>query len=766
MTKTKSTKRALLTSALALLMCVSMLIGSTFAWFTDSATSGVNTIQAGTLDIVLEYLDGNEWKNAEGITLNFKKAAGAPAGEAILWEPGCTYELPAIRVRNNGNLALKYNMVINGIDGDAKLLEAIEFTANGASITNFSGNLIAKDEASAPIVIKGHMKEEAGNEYQGLSIGGIGITVVATQLTSEFDSFDNQYDKGAAWDGVVPTEKPETLVVDGATQTVHVKDAAAFAYLSTLSADWSTLHANGGSSYIDYANGAGADYYYSGKWTVSLEADINLMNYPIEPVVIKFGTRTGASAFRGNGHVISNINTTTGLFADNSWAHYADLTLENVKATNGALAGAAYDSNISNVTVKNATISGENFVGGLVGYHYGDITGCQVIDSTVTGNEDAGGLTGYNCQENGSYTVSNNKVQNVSVSAKVRAAGLIATANITGEVCNNTLDNVTVVAAEVDTDGHKADIISSWNLVGNVQDNTVNNCKVGREVYGLTLFPNGENSQIIVSDKEGFLNLTKLFADWTALFTDGNGTDYINYFNGAGVDYYYGGRWTIVLDADIDLNNATIAPVIIKHPKSAGAPSFEGNNHTIKNAKIVTNATTENEAGLFNTNYVTFKNLKLDNIHVIGSNVGNSTAGVLSGSVNADQGVQNITITNSSVTGGKYTGGVIGYGYTDVLNCTLTNVTVKGGYKLGGLVGYICASGTNTGDVTGNTLTDCTVDGIGDGVFAGGKDKYVIGQVVGNYDCNGTCNNNTITGMTSSVTDAIGEIESGKTVTQ
>ncbi len=152
MAKAKSTKRALLMSGLALLMCVSMFVGSTFAWFTDSVKTGVNTIQAGNLDIVLEYSvdNGATWADAEGKTLNFKKAADAPADEAILWEPGCTYELPLIRVRNNGNLALKYNMVINGIDGDAKLLEAIEFTVNGGAIANFDGELTVKDQASAP----------------------------------------------------------------------------------------------------------------------------------------------------------------------------------------------------------------------------------------------------------------------------------------------------------------------------------------------------------------------------------------------------------------------------------------------------------------------------------------------------------------------------------------------------------------------------------------------------------------------------------------
>ena len=55
MTNSKSTKRALLTSALALLMCVAMLIGATFAWVTDTASTEVNKIQAGNLDLEVQY---------------------------------------------------------------------------------------------------------------------------------------------------------------------------------------------------------------------------------------------------------------------------------------------------------------------------------------------------------------------------------------------------------------------------------------------------------------------------------------------------------------------------------------------------------------------------------------------------------------------------------------------------------------------------------------------------------------------------------------
>ena len=210
MNSTKMTRRALFTSVVAMFVCITMLIGTTFAWFTDTASTAVNKIQAGTLDVALEMKnsEGN-WVNAEGQTLSWKKAAGAPAGEQVLWEPGCTYELPELRIVNKGDLALKYRIVINGIVGNAKLLEVISFTY-GTGIDIDAEVSLAPNAATAGIIIKGHMAEDAGNEYQGLSIDGIGITVIATQMTSEFDSFDNQYDINAVYP-VAPTLSNTTV---------------------------------------------------------------------------------------------------------------------------------------------------------------------------------------------------------------------------------------------------------------------------------------------------------------------------------------------------------------------------------------------------------------------------------------------------------------------------------------------------------------------------------------------------------------------------
>jgi len=234
--KSKSaTKRALLSSAVSLVLCFTMLLGTTFAWFTDSASTAVNTIQSGTLDVVLEYATeydsaGNPiaWADANGQTLSFKKAANAPDDEKILWEPGCRYELPAIRVGNAGNLHLKYEIAITGIDGSAKLNEAIDWTYNNKPASAFSGfeGTLAPKTASGitygeEIVIMGEMKKEAGNEYQGLTIDGISITVFATQKDAEFDSFDNKYDENAEIGTLVTTndellaaiQDPEILAI-------------------------------------------------------------------------------------------------------------------------------------------------------------------------------------------------------------------------------------------------------------------------------------------------------------------------------------------------------------------------------------------------------------------------------------------------------------------------------------------------------------------------------------------------------------------------
>ena len=216
-----SVKRSLLVSAIALTLTSALLIGSTFAWFTSTASTGVNKIQAGNLDVDLEMsTDGTNWESAEGKTLTFKTKDNR-AADQILWEPGCTYELPQLRVVNNGNLALKYKIQITGIQGDAKLNEVIDWTINNAAIDLTEGHLTAGQQGDA-FTIKGHMQDNANNDYQNLTIDGIGITVCATQDTVENDSFDNTYDKDAEYPISVTTGDELQAIVSNATAPVNI----------------------------------------------------------------------------------------------------------------------------------------------------------------------------------------------------------------------------------------------------------------------------------------------------------------------------------------------------------------------------------------------------------------------------------------------------------------------------------------------------------------------------------------------------------------
>ena len=261
MTNTKSTKRALLASVMAMLLCFTMLLGTTFAWFTDTATASVNKIQSGTLDIELQMKNASgEWVNAEGATLDFKKAS-AIYGTDVLWEPGCTYELPAIRVVNKGSLNAKIMILLGGITGSEKLFEVIDFTTTlsespvekyngvkwnalwgGDDYTNEAGesgqvaetcvladwSLAASEKTvvmeggvtntdTTPVfTISAHMDEDAGNEYQDLSIEGISIVVVATQMGGEFDSYNNYYDQDAPYPIIVSTGEELATALENA----------------------------------------------------------------------------------------------------------------------------------------------------------------------------------------------------------------------------------------------------------------------------------------------------------------------------------------------------------------------------------------------------------------------------------------------------------------------------------------------------------------------------------------------------------------------
>ena len=146
-----TTKRSLLVSVLALVMCVAMLVGTTFAWFTDSASTSVNKIEAGKLKLELLDKNGNPLAENQALVWETKD-------NKVLWEPNCTYNLEPFQIKNAGNLALKYKVTLKAtkIDKTAdgkSLLDVIDWTIKlGDNVLSVTSEQI-KDGLGDGIVI-------------------------------------------------------------------------------------------------------------------------------------------------------------------------------------------------------------------------------------------------------------------------------------------------------------------------------------------------------------------------------------------------------------------------------------------------------------------------------------------------------------------------------------------------------------------------------------------------------------------------------------
>jgi len=233
MTNRKSTKRALLGSVVAMVLCLAMLVGATFAWFTDTASTGVNKIQAGNLDVALEYsTDFKTWNKVDNTTKLFE--------DSTVWEPGRT-EVVYLRVKNAGTLALKYTVgmyninegrgknvageyyylsdyvklgavettaayadreaAINAVNAEARTLKSI---GSSAIIGEDQMVMLAPEADAKTYALVLYMPTEVGNEANPknndpywASKFSFGISVNATQAEYENDSYDNTYDHDA-----------------------------------------------------------------------------------------------------------------------------------------------------------------------------------------------------------------------------------------------------------------------------------------------------------------------------------------------------------------------------------------------------------------------------------------------------------------------------------------------------------------------------------------------------------------------------------------
>ncbi len=357
----KNTKRALGISLLALLLCVSMFVGITFAWFTDSVTVAGNKIQSGTLDIKLYKLDpekvtGDErdwaWEDISEST--------EPIINYTNWEPGYVQAVN-LRIENVGSLAAKIKVNLVATSELTALADVIdvymaygpfnsrdyrtnetyrigtlrEVLENGIGLNipagaedvirpqEVEGVRDGQSECYACFALK--MREEAGNEYQGMALGTFDVRVLAVQATVESDSFDNQYDKDAdgSPDNVFvknTTELNEAMAEAGANTIINL-DAGVYEIDGTVETE-GTLAIRPGT---DVTLDMGSD----GKIVSSESKEVN------EPVIsnkgnltIVGGTIENKNATAGNTNVAAVRNVSGTLTLENC-------TIKNVAPTSG-----------------------------------------------------------------------------------------------------------------------------------------------------------------------------------------------------------------------------------------------------------------------------------------------------------------------------------------------------------------------------------------------------------------------------------------------
>lgn len=486
--KRKTTKKALISSVLSLFLCLSMLIGTTFAWFTDSVTSGNNKILAGNLDVELEYWDNGNWEKVAVDTNVFE--------ENTRWEPGHT-EVVYLKVSNLGSLALKYKLGVNIADetgsvnvNDAafKLSDYIQVgvvkgldennrfnSREDARNAQFEQDELIKEgyvvesqlyptnstpaggKSSEYVALVVYMPETVGNDAnykKGENVPEIllGLNLQATQVNYESDSFDSTYDMDAEYEANNNSPSSPTFFVSSAADL-----AAAMA--PTVSNDEATVILT---QDVELAAGE--------TWT-----PLTLAAYSgtVRNIVID-----------GQGHTIKGLNAP---LIGHAYFGNTSIEIKNLTLTNANIEGAGYNGTglgafvgaadstefvvLDNCHLTDSTITctgNVTGVGGIIGFSSSPLTmtNCSVTNTSVTGNEDSvGALIGHTYKA----TITNAK-----------AVGC----TLTGESANKTGYIVGTVNADTT-------ITTSAECAGNTVFGVADSTTVYGRIAGATLILNG-----------------------------------------------------------------------------------------------------------------------------------------------------------------------------------------------------------------------------------------------------------------------------------
>ena len=688
MTKKHSTKRSLIASVLLLALCITSFVGTTFAWFTDSVTSGSNVIKTGNLDIVLEYWDGDSWEDAEGNIIPFVAADGRAQSD-ILWEPGCTYKMAPIRVRNEGSLNAKILITINGVTGDSKLLEVINFNTTinnipqsvlegsaGNQLAQFEGKTVnimygmkegnivfdwslagkgtttpgtGHTDTSPEFTISAHMDEKAGNEYQNLAIEGISITVLATQQIYEYDSFGNNYDKEATFPEVSFTAKGENETTEVAIDNVKIDVPA-----NAPAGDYEIVVSNKNVS--TDANG---------NTTVSMDIDLKKSGVKVESaegvsytVSINVGLGKIITGVTHNGQAISEYSYENGIltFTTDSFSPFAFTYCDDPAYGKVAMIGETYYETLE--AALDAAAVGDTIllIADLTNPTYGnegglnikkainlDLGGKTITDGWIRFYADATIQNGYlkNVTKSSPIYVENGTltVENLSIEDSKSQQAIYLRSNNTALNFNNSSILLTKGANNTSTNGIYG-IYSSY-------DNTTVNIKNGSTITvdgGTTT-----NARGIFSSSKMTVNLTD-----SKIYTSGSNYSY-------GIDTKTG---------DIEITGGEIVTNKMCYTLENGITYsknyaiYAGGNVTIRGAKITTNGP---------SSYIVYTRGNDQKITI--SNV--EFANVLS-EIDKSRGWTAPNMIYSSNAATEITSGVFN-GFSAALGSTPANVSVKGG---------------------------------------------------------------------------------------
>lgn len=591
--KRQSTKRALVASILIICICLTTLIGTTFAWFTDSVNSNGNVIQTGKLAVELYWADGKEDPTAA----NWNDASsGAIYTADQIWEPGYT-DAKHIKVANEGTLALKYQLTIvpNGevsdladvidvyyIEGGAAVaartdLDGVRPTGTLRELINKGisrGTLTAGANYTATIVLK--MQEEAGNEYQEHSIGSdFSIQLIATQATYEEDGFDNSYDGATEWYGDF-----DYSWYDAAATELEVGSAEQLAALAAL------VNGTAATASTYSTRATATQDSFKGK-TITLTSDIDLANIAWAPI----GNWDNAfeGVLDGNGYTIHNLYINApeaegaGLIGVAQNATIKDITINNANVTAYSMVAAVVGSPYTGCTISNCHLTGDinlvaewAYVGGICAYGYTKLDNCSVIADgtgyiTSKTRNAVGGISAWLLED--ASAITNCEVKNLELTGWANIGAITGFMHRLGVIDGCSAENVVLTKTRQDGNPTIGLAAGGWNYNATkaitITNNTFKNITLngnyvaiesadilyGAEYYGNT------NSNFIISNNTQE-NITNNLVEVVKVTNAGELAAAIN----AGSN--------VVLGADIEITESVVVP-------AAATVILELNGYTI-----------------------------------------------------------------------------------------------------------------------------------------------------------------------------------------